>query len=215
MTRKSDILISARKQFAERGFTGASLRHIAADAHVSLTLLNHHFGSKARLFAAVDDSCAGPGCRRTEALQHLMRDGTGTYSLDQLLATWVRADFEVAAQLDGESLLRFLARIGSDREIESRDVLDRLDRAGEILIDGFHGCFPQTSRRAAASAFLFASSATTNYLLNSERVFGNCPEREATGPVDGDEARLLRCLESGVEAAMRFEVASEHLATLQ
>jgi AcrR family transcriptional regulator len=46
------ILAAARQRFAERGFAGATLRAIAAEAGVDPALLLHYFGSKRGLFTA-------------------------------------------------------------------------------------------------------------------------------------------------------------------
>ncbi|RZS34305.1 TetR family transcriptional regulator [Herbihabitans rhizosphaerae] len=44
------ILAAARKQFGERGYTGATIRSIAAEAEVNPALLHHFFGSKDQVF---------------------------------------------------------------------------------------------------------------------------------------------------------------------
>ncbi|HEX6231270.1 MAG TPA: TetR family transcriptional regulator [Actinomycetota bacterium] len=44
------ILEAARGRFADRGYEGASIRAIAADARVDPALVYHFFGSKERLF---------------------------------------------------------------------------------------------------------------------------------------------------------------------
>lgn len=46
------ILGAARHAFAARGFTGASLRAIAADAGVDPALIHHYFANKQELFLA-------------------------------------------------------------------------------------------------------------------------------------------------------------------
>ena len=46
------VLAAARTAFAERGFDGASIRVIAADAGVDPALVHHYFGSKDKLFLA-------------------------------------------------------------------------------------------------------------------------------------------------------------------
>jgi AcrR family transcriptional regulator len=46
------ILASARRLFAERGYDGASLRAIGADAGVDAALVVHFFGTKAKLLTA-------------------------------------------------------------------------------------------------------------------------------------------------------------------
>jgi AcrR family transcriptional regulator len=44
-------LETAGRLFASRGFNGVGFRDIAARAHVSLQMPNHHFGTKQKLFA--------------------------------------------------------------------------------------------------------------------------------------------------------------------
>jgi AcrR family transcriptional regulator len=46
------ILESAREQFAEHGYEGATIRAIAAAARVDPALVHHFYGTKERLFAA-------------------------------------------------------------------------------------------------------------------------------------------------------------------
>ena len=172
------------------------------DARVSLTLLNHHSGSKAQLLAAVDKSCAIPGVRCTAQLKWLMRDGSGSYSLFSILSAWVRAEFAAAAEIDGASLISFLALFAVEGEVENQELTERQDTAGEMLIAGLQGCTPMASRRAAESAYLFASGATTRFLLGSPRVFGLYGTRELAKATDGDEARLLVPLFACVETAL-------------
>ena len=54
------ILAAARAAFAERGFDGASIRAIAADAGVDPALVHHYFGTKDQLFLAVMNSPIDP-----------------------------------------------------------------------------------------------------------------------------------------------------------
>ena len=49
------IRMAARRLFAERGFEGASMRAIAAEAGVDAALITHFFGSKANLLSAAID----------------------------------------------------------------------------------------------------------------------------------------------------------------
>lgn len=50
---RAAILEAARRQFAEHGYDGASLRAIAGAAGVDAALIRHFFGDKATLFATV------------------------------------------------------------------------------------------------------------------------------------------------------------------
>lgn len=50
---KEKILHTARALFASKGFEGASVRHIAAEAGVNIAAVNYHFVSKEKLFLQV------------------------------------------------------------------------------------------------------------------------------------------------------------------
>ena len=54
------VLAAARAAFAERGFDGATIRGIAADAGVDPALVHHYFGSKDKLFLAAVEAPADP-----------------------------------------------------------------------------------------------------------------------------------------------------------
>ncbi len=49
---RQTILVAARALFAERGFTGTSIRAVAAAASVDPALVHHYFGTKEGLFRA-------------------------------------------------------------------------------------------------------------------------------------------------------------------
>ncbi|MBL0709451.1 MAG: TetR/AcrR family transcriptional regulator [Colwellia sp.] len=53
MSTKNKILDAAEVLFADRGFTGTSLREITSLAEVNLAAVNYHFGSKKELIKAV------------------------------------------------------------------------------------------------------------------------------------------------------------------
>jgi AcrR family transcriptional regulator len=49
---RGQIITAARQAFAEKGFAGASMRAIAAEAGVDAALIHHYFDSKQQLFLA-------------------------------------------------------------------------------------------------------------------------------------------------------------------
>ena len=57
---REDILVAARRAFAERGYEATSLRSIANQVHVDPALLVHYFGSKDGLFLAALEVAVGP-----------------------------------------------------------------------------------------------------------------------------------------------------------
>src|SRR4051812_48219982 len=152
MQRKNAILLAANHHFAHHGFRGASLRDIARDAGVSLTLLNHHFGSKFQLLAAVIDSHRAMLDERASALLAVMRSGPGRFTVRDLVQVWIRIGFETAAEPDGEMFLRLMTRVIDDSSEEAAQVVrEKLDDAALIFIDALQQCYPEATRYAAAS----------------------------------------------------------------
>src|SRR4051812_30128042 len=49
---RGEILAAARQSFAGKGFTGTTIRAVAADAGVDPALVHHYFGAKEDLFLA-------------------------------------------------------------------------------------------------------------------------------------------------------------------
>ena len=81
------MLAAARTAFAERGFDGASIRVIAADAGVDPALVHHYFGSKDKLFLAAIHAPADP----EELLPEVLAGGTadlGANVVRMLLRVW-------------------------------------------------------------------------------------------------------------------------------
>jgi len=67
------ILKSARKQFLERGFQGASIRKIAADAGVTYGALYGYFASKEALFYALTDPLVERIMKKLDETESAMR----------------------------------------------------------------------------------------------------------------------------------------------
>ena len=65
---KRQVVDAAAKEFAQRGFDGATLSGIARRAKVSKQLLHHHFGSKEALFQEVHDKKFRPAVHWRETL---------------------------------------------------------------------------------------------------------------------------------------------------
>lgn len=68
------ILESALRQFAERGFAGASVQKIADDAQVTKPVLYYHFGNKAGLYHALIDWAHEDRLRLTQSAAERGKD---------------------------------------------------------------------------------------------------------------------------------------------
>ncbi|MEV0890758.1 TetR/AcrR family transcriptional regulator [Promicromonospora sp. NPDC050262] len=74
--RRREIVEAAAAVFAERGYSGGSLRQIAKDIGVSVTSVMHHFPSKELLLEAVLDHADAEGIREIDL--DPARDGVRT-----------------------------------------------------------------------------------------------------------------------------------------
>ncbi len=85
-TRRA-ILDAARTAFADLGFTGASMRRIAAAAGVDPALVHHYFGTKEKLFlATVEVPIDLPGLLRRIGEQG--PDGLGVRLVSTMVGVW-------------------------------------------------------------------------------------------------------------------------------
>jgi AcrR family transcriptional regulator len=81
------VLAAARAAFAERGFDGATIRGIAADAGVDPALVHHYFGNKDKLFLTAVEAPADPSDLLPEVLA-TPRDELGAAVVRLLLKVW-------------------------------------------------------------------------------------------------------------------------------
>jgi AcrR family transcriptional regulator len=127
---REKILSAARTHFSKVGYEGATVRGIAADAHVDPALVLHYFGSKHDLFRASVDFPVDPAVFVPRLLEPGI-DGLGSRLVGFFLETWdspagrpiLALIRSVVASEDAAALLR---------EFVTREVLGRLARALEV-----------------------------------------------------------------------------------
>ncbi len=199
--RKDAILSAACSHFGRYGFRGASLRDIARDAGVSLTLLNHHFDNKAGLLSAVIESHRPMLRRRALAIRQLRSNGLGAFQPADLVRTWITIALETAVERDGSRFLRLLGALRTDGSEEALAVRGRLQEGPEAFIDALQHCYPGASRRAATSAYLCADAALLDVVTNEAPL----PDASKALPLEAnadDRAWLERFLVAGIDAAL-------------
>jgi hypothetical protein len=133
-----------------------------------------------------------------------MERGPGNYGLADLVQVWIRLGFETASQPEGENFLRLVTRVIDDPTEEAVQVVrEKLDDAALVFIDALQQIYPEASRYAAASAYIFVSAAMLKFLVGSKRLFRLARASLPHHARSEDEARLSRFLVAGVEAALR------------
>jgi AcrR family transcriptional regulator len=88
---RADILAAARNQFAARGYGGATIRGIAAEAGVNPALVHHFFGSKDQVFVAALNLPFNPSAL-VETVLDGPRERIGERILRLFLGLWQQED---------------------------------------------------------------------------------------------------------------------------
>jgi AcrR family transcriptional regulator len=104
---KDAILTAARAQFADRGYTGTTVRSVAAAAHVNPALIHHYFGSKDQLFLAALSLPINPA----EVIVQLLAAGPRNEFPERLVRYFIAAWRDPAI---GQALQAVLRRAVSD-----------------------------------------------------------------------------------------------------
>jgi AcrR family transcriptional regulator len=155
-TRRERILDAAGCSFASGGYRAASLRSIASSAGCSLTLLDHHFGNKQELLAAVvkaqHDSCQ----KRLATLKTLL--SRPTFELEQFISAWANYEFDLFATRSGRQYLTLMLRLQADREVDD-PVRRTLNCAEPTIVQGFLRAWPSLDEASRIAVWRMASSA--------------------------------------------------------
>lgn len=185
LARRSRILVSAARAFAANGFKAASLRDIASDAGVSLTLVDHHFGSKERLLAAVVANHHDGCMKRMAALRTSLAAHGRPDPLAHLTQTWVRHEFELCATDDGADYLQFLIKLMNDPHVGAAIQRD-LDCSEPVILHALALAAPTSDEAGRHSAFRLARSALHAAILDC-----------AAGPDTDELGEFERAIELG------------------
>lgn len=110
------LLNAAEKLFSEHGFSGTTIRDLAAAAKCNIASVNYHFGSKDKLYIEVwrrlllrmRDS-------RLESIRAAMSQDSGKPSLENLLSSFANAFIEPLAD---ESKARRLTKLWAREMVE-------------------------------------------------------------------------------------------------
>jgi AcrR family transcriptional regulator len=148
------LLAEAARQFTELGYQRTTLRGVAARCGVDVALINYHFGSKRKLFAAAVRVPVSP----TDVVEAATENGT--VDAERLLAGVIRVwedpatgpplrSLALNALLDGR-------QPGAVREYLERELV-------AALADRLKG--PHRERRARAAAYVITGTVLGHYVL--------------------------------------------------
>lgn len=182
---RASVISAALKCFAARGYFGASMRDIAAEADIGLAGIYHHFGGKQELLQAVMTVTIEDVFASTQASVAAIPDDRPAEQLAALVRAWV--EFHTVRQEEarvGASEVHCLEGAGRERVIALRDEQEALfvttiERGTRI------GAFTTPYPREAARAILNMGIAVANwYRLDGDITPHGLAERYAQLSLD-------------------------------
>lgn len=169
LATKLRVFDAAEKVFADRGFDGATIREIAAEAGEPVGTIHHHGGGKNALFhktvARRAETLSGD---RLNALQQVRSDGDQT--LERVLAAFIRPFFDLSSK---DPRWRDYARLVAFVSVDSRwqnISAECFDPVAEIFIKEIAKLLPETSGKQIVEGFVYSVSATLALLTSQNRM---------------------------------------------
>jgi AcrR family transcriptional regulator len=195
--RRARLLASAARAFATNGFKAASLREIASTAGVSLTLVDHHFGSKEQLLFAVVASHHETCKRRMAGFREALHAGKRPVCLARLAEVWVRHEFELSNSAEGGDYLLFLIKLMNDQHVGS-GIRQMLDCSEPIVVNALAVAMPVATLAERDRSFIVARGALHAAIIDCAVAMDAGLVDEINGAIDFCTAFIL----AGLKAAL-------------
>jgi len=164
--RRSRLLRAAARAFTASGFKAASLRDIASEAGVSLTLVSHHFGSKERLLLAVVARHHEICRQRMAALRIALHRQQRPPALAELAAIWVDFEFDAYGSDQGRDYLLLLIKLLGDEHV-APGIRLALDCSEPVVMAALARAVQGPTAVQRARAFVVARGALHAALIDS------------------------------------------------
>ncbi|SLN67890.1 putative HTH-type transcriptional regulator TtgW [Falsiruegeria litorea R37] len=195
---KARILDAAEQVFAARGFDGASIRDIAAEAGVQVGLVHHHGGGKEELFHQTVARRADELSRiRLEALD-AARAG-GVLTLSAVLDCFIRP-YVTLARTGGPQWMaygRLVAHVSVDPRWRAI-AAECFDPTAGQFIDEIARLYPQADRQSIAAGQVYSVSAMLAFLNTGWRI-----EALSPGAVEARVDQLVDYCAAGIEVMVK------------
>lgn len=165
------ILTAAEKHFANFGYTGTSLRAIAAEVDVQLSHIYYYFSSKEALYDEVFEHHTGIiNERRRKALEELSNGTPDLATLvHALIDPWV--SYATSSQASARRYTQMLARLINSTDKASIELIKRhFDPIASEFVDAFNRALPEVDRRTITWGYVLSVGTVLGVLANASRV---------------------------------------------
>ena len=182
---RDQILRAAEPLFAEHGFSGVSMRAIAAAAGVHLGQLPYHFGTKDALYRAIwEHWFSQVEARALLAEMHPGRDATQDVQLRVVVTAFFDGPGRLMRDPRGRHFVAIMVREALDPSSSSRNlVLDFILPNAKVFRDELALLFPGMTAEARDAGF--------EMIVSALRIVIERKQIETGGQRDQDEAMRL------------------------
>ena len=181
------ILAAAERMFAERGYSGVSLRSITRESGVNIAAIHYHFGSKQELLEEIYERRCGPMNReRMRLLGECREERARPPMLEQLLEAYLRPSLIWPDDPDGaRRFLRLRAVLSHEHEkLATRLVAKHFNKVSRTFAAAFHDALPELSMDEVYWRFQFLLAAQYYTLSSPDRI--NILSEGRCDPSDAD-----------------------------
>jgi AcrR family transcriptional regulator len=154
---RQKIFASAERLFADRGFSGVSVRDIANDAGVNPALVGYYFGGKKGLLSEVyTRHCMPLNQERMRLLKEFCQARNGP-TLEQVLQAFIRPSLAVTVDHHGRSNFTRLRAIlsGENSALLEELIAENFDQSSRTFVDALRKCLPHLKREDVLWRFHF------------------------------------------------------------
>jgi AcrR family transcriptional regulator len=150
------ILRTAERLFAERGFSGVSVRELAAAAQVNIASIGYHFNNKEGLLSEVYRRHCEPMIEeRLRGLKAASRL-RGKAKIAAIIEAFIRPALRQVEVEDGATFIRLRAVLsGENSELLEKLVAENFDQSSSAFIDELCACLPHLTRTDVCWRFHF------------------------------------------------------------
>ena len=199
--RKAGILLAAEKLFAQRGYHAVTIRQIAAEAGVPLSLVGYHYGPKDALFHAIFAHWNSTIEERLQELKAIDIDPLDINTLPRIIEAFTGPVLRMRASREGGYYALLVARELFNMQPETDRVLRAyFDPLAHAFIDALALALPRVGRGQVAWGYQFALGALLHHISDNRisRLSRGASKRGAAGSA----SLLANFIVGGLRAAL-------------
>lgn len=169
LATRERVLNAAERVFAQRGFDGATIRDIAAEAHEPVGTVHHHGGCKSLLFEqCVTRRASVLADRRMDALSQAKR--VAPLTLDAVLGAFMYPFFDLRQEDPRwQDYARLVAFVSSEARWQPL-CATCFDPTAQDFVAHIQALSPEKSPAACAAGFVFCVSSMLALLTSHPRI---------------------------------------------